>query len=206
MKRFTYHFIILGLLSLILELTSCYGDIMPPTRYQLNAVSQQKLAVTPVNKTLLVSLPFAAASYQGSDMLYMSKNYQLTPFVKNEWISPPAEMLLPILTQSLQNTGYFYAVVPAPTFARTDWRIDTQLMQLQQDFTQQPSIVKLILEVTLIDNLETNVIASKRFTVAIPSQTDTPYGGVIAANIACQQIMEEISSWAVQQSSIYMHK
>jgi cholesterol transport system auxiliary component len=180
-----------------LTLAGCTSSYDPPEQYELTAVSHKQFAARPVKTTLLVSQPIPVMAYQSADMLYISQNYQLQPFVKNSWRVPPAEMLFPLMTQSLQNTDYFAAVIPAPTFAYADWRLDSYVIQLQQDFTHQPSIVTLELNATLINNVKASVIANKRFYVQAVAPTDNPYGGVIAANNACQQLMEELSAWVV---------
>ena len=190
-KIFFIGFLVLGLVSL----TGCFNQYAPPKKYELTAVSRQQFAVHPTKTTLLVSQPVPILTYQSADMLYVNEHYQLAPFVKNTWSVPPAEMLFPLMTQSLQNTHYFSAVIPAPTFAYTDWRLDSHVMKLQQDFTHKPSIVVLELDATLINNLTANVIANKQFYAQATAPSDTPYGGVIAANIACQQVMDELSRW-----------
>lgn len=183
-----------------LTLSGCFSSYDPPEQYELTAVSHKQFAARPVKTTLLVSQPIPVLAYQSADMLYVSQNYQLQPFVKNSWRVPPAEMLFPLITQSLQNTDYFAAVIPAPTFAYADWRLDSYVIKLQQDFTHKPSIVELELNATLINNVKASVIANKRFYVQAVAPSDTPYGGVVAANTACQQLMEELSAWVVDSA------
>lgn len=195
------------LILTIVGLTGCFPtSFTPTTSYQLTSANEKKLVTSPINKTLLVSLPTATTVYQSNDMLYVKKDFQPSRFSRNNWDSPPSEMLLPIIVESLQNSGYFYAVVPAPTFAQTDWRLDTQLFKLQQNFIQQPSVVEMSVDVTLTDNALFKVIATHRFSATVPAPTDTPYGGVLAANIACQQIMEQISLWVVKEGQQYLKK
>jgi cholesterol transport system auxiliary component len=184
---------------LTLSLTACVStSYNPPGHYQLTTLSQKKLAAQPINKTLLVSQPVATQVYQSRDMLYVDQHYKLSAFAKNDWNAPPTDMLFPLLALSIQNTGYFSAVIPAPSFAYTDWRIDTYLIKLQQNFTQKPSVVELQMGATLVDNKSLGVIGNTRFSVQVAAPEDTPYGGVVAANIACQQMMEEISEWVVE--------
>ncbi len=182
---------------LSLNLSACISSYTPPTRYQLTAVSQKKFSAVPVQKTLLVSQTIPTQAYQSDQMLYVNEDYHLSYFIKNSWDVPPTDMLFPLLVKSLQNTGYFAAVLPAPTFAYTDWRIDTTLLQLEQNFTQKPSVVSIEINATLINDKNSRVIASKRFLEKVAAPMDTPYGGVLAANMACQKMMEDISAWAV---------
>lgn len=193
-----YFFSVVFFTGLLLNLTACLNQYAQPTHYQLTTINQQQWATTPVKKTLLVSQPIAVQASQGTSMLYVDKDYRVSSFVNSNWNVPPAEMLFPLLVQSLQNTNYFYAVVAAPSFAYTNWRLDIHLMKLQQNFTQKPSVIDMEIEATLVNNREATVIANKRFYARVPAQTDTPYGGVVAANAACQEIMDALSAWVVE--------
>lgn len=189
------------LLSIItLSITACAVHLTPPSSYQLTTVNQQKIAAKSVPKTLLTSVPLAAAGYQGNNMLYLTQHYALSNFVENMWAAPPAEMLHPLITRSLQNTGYFHAVISAPSSVKADFRLDTTLIKLQQDFTQKPSMLEMVINATLVNEQSFTIIATQRFSIRISTQTDTPYGGVVAANLACEQLLNKIALWTVVNS------
>src|SRR5690349_7258410 len=79
-------------------------------QYQLSAYSSKQLAKKPLPITLLITAPDAAAGYQTSQMLYVKKPFELEAFAKNAWVNPPADMLYPLVLQSLQRTNLFEAV------------------------------------------------------------------------------------------------
>ncbi len=193
----------LNILTIILILTSCAANYRVPDTYQLTAVNEKSYVTKPVKTTVLVSMPQVASGYQSDSMLYITKNYTLSSFVNSTWDTPPSEMLQPLLNRSLQNTHYFYAVFSGPSPAQSDLRIDTTLVKLQQNFTQKPSLLEMSIDVVLINSKSFKVVASKNFSANVTASTDNPYGGVIAANEACQQIMENISSWTVKEASAY---
>lgn len=182
------------------------SDIQPPKTYQLTTISQQKTNLKPTQKNLLISMPQAASGYQGTDILYKTQDYQLASFTHNIWNAPPSDMLQPLIVKSLQNNGYFYAVVPAPNPATTDLRLDVTLIKLQQDFTRKPSYVEMTINATLIDDRIFKAISSRSFSVTVPAEMDNPYGGVVAANRACLQILEALSQWTVETSAGYLKK
>jgi cholesterol transport system auxiliary component len=165
--------------------------------YQLSAFSTKQYYAKSRSVTLLVSAPEAVAGYQTEQMLYVDKPFQLEPFVKNAWSSPPADMIYPLLVQSMQRTGYFYAVASSPYNSQADYRLDTQLLTLQQNFLKKPSVLEFAAKIVLtrIDN--SKIMASRIISLQIPCSTDTPYGGVIAANKATQQFTADAVGFVI---------
>lgn len=169
----------------ILTLMSCSPVKVPVTNeYQLTAYSTKQLTRKPRPITIQVTVPEAVAGYQTEEMLYMKKPFKLEPFVKNAWTSPPADMLFPLLVQSLQSSGYFYAVTSSPYSEEADYRLDTQVLKLEQNFIKKPSILEFSAKIVLTHISDNQIIGSRIISLQIPCSQDTPYGGVIAANQA----------------------
>ncbi|MDF1931688.1 ABC-type transport auxiliary lipoprotein family protein [Legionella pneumophila] len=169
----------------ILTLMSCSPVKVPVTNeYQLTAYSTKQLTRKPRPITIQVTVPEAVAGYQTEEMLYMKKPFKLEPFVKNAWTSPPADMLFPLLVQSLQSSGYFYAVTFSPYSEEADYRLDTQLLKLEQNFIKKPSVLEFSAKIVLTHISDNQIIGSRIVSLQIPCSQDTPYGGVIAANQA----------------------
>lgn len=165
--------------------------------YQLSAFSIKQFTSRPKALTLMVSPPEAVAGYQTEEMLYTIKPYQVEAFAKNEWTSPPADMLYPLLVQSLQRTGYFYAVATSPYNGEADYRLDTQLINLAQNFLKKPSVIDFTVKVVLTRVRDNKVIASRIFYQHVPCPADTPYGGVIAANKASLQFTAMVANFVI---------
>lgn len=166
--------------------------------YTLSSASKQKLSAKTSHQSILVTQPTAAAGFQTNQMIYMRQPYLLNSFTNNQWIAPPADMLLPVIRESLQNSGYFYAVVSMPFSGKTSLRLDTNITVLQQNFFTLPSEIVMGLNATLVDNLREHVIASKRFKVVLAAPKNNPYGGVVAANQATQRIMHDLAAFVVE--------
>ncbi|WP_412758107.1 ABC-type transport auxiliary lipoprotein family protein [Legionella bozemanae] len=184
MKKLTVFLV--GLSAVVLSACSPV-KISVKNQYQLSAYSTKQLAKKPMPITLLVTTPDAAAGYQTEQMLYVKKPYALEPFVKNAWVNPPADMLYPLILQSLQRTNLFEAVTSNAYTLGATYRLDTQLLSLQQNFLKKPSVLEFSAKVVLTYVSDNNVLASKIINLRIPCPSDTPYGGVIAANKATQQ-------------------
>lgn len=162
-------------------------------QYQINSFSAKQWKKTPVHTTLLVTTPEAVSSFQTEEMLYIKRPFQLEAFSKNAWTDPPASMLYPLLIQSIQRSGYFYAVSSSPYTLGTDYRLDTQVLYLQQNFIKKPSVLDFAVKVVLARVSDNKIIASRIISQHIPCPIDTPYGGVIAANKASLLITEEVT-------------
>ena len=194
MRFFTIVFLSIGVVSLI----GCSPvKTLATNEYQLRSFSTKQFTSKPRAITLLVTAPEAVAGHQTDQMLYVKKPYQIEAFVKNEWVSPPAEMLYPLLVQSLQRSGYFYAVASSLYNVEADYRLDTQLLNLEQNFLKKPSAMDVTVKIVLTRVADNKVIASRIISQHIACPMDTPYGGVIAANKATLQLTATVTNFVI---------
>lgn len=173
---------------------------MATNQYQLTTYSAKKIASHPHSITLSVTTPEATSGYQTNAMQYVKKPFQVEPFAKNTWVSPPADMLFPLLTQSLQASGYFAAVVSSPYNQGAEYRLDTQLLTLKQNFLKRPSVLEFSAKVALIHVEDNRVLSSQVIGIEIPCSMDTPYGGVLAANQATRLFTEQVVHFVIKNS------
>lgn len=189
------------LLSLfVLGLTACSAVKVPVThQYQLTNFSGKVWSNHHSGKSILVTLPDAVAGYQTEQMVYVNKPYQLSAFAKNAWTAPPAEMLYPLIVQSLQRTNYFYAVASSPYAQVTNYRLDTQLLRLEQNFLRNPSVLELAAKVVLTRVSDNSVIGSRVISVTVPCPKNSPEGGVYAANQATIRLTSGITDFVISR-------
>ena len=166
-------------------------------QYKLDAFSSKHAAHKRGSVSLLISQPEAVAAYQTEQMYYVKKPYGLNAFVRNSWVSSPANMLFPLLIQSMQNTGYFHAVVSAPYADKANYRLDTQIIELQQNFLVTPSVLEMTVKVVLTQLDDNRIIASRIICLRVNCPEDTPYGGVIAANQATKALTAMVSTFVI---------
>jgi cholesterol transport system auxiliary component len=193
---------ILTLAAAVLLMAGCSPVKLPnPSTYQLAPTMP---VVAPVNKpvaqTLLVSLPQNAAGYDTEKMAYVQHQYQLGYFTKNQWVDDPASMLQPLMVQTLQDSHHFAAVTGAPFSGATDWRLDTTVLSLQQDFLTKPSQIELTVDARLVQTATQRIVAGKRFIITVPAPSNTPYGGVQAANQATTIFLQQLTQFVVSAS------
>jgi cholesterol transport system auxiliary component len=190
------------ILSLVITACSPLGPVktVPVSTYALSAtdagVSKQASRSSAV---LLVTAPTSAPGYQTNNMLYTQRPFELSYFSHSRWVASPAEMLGPLLVQSLQASGCFRAVVSPPFSSHADLILDTRLLNLQQEFKEGTSQLRLTLAVTLQDTQAHEVITSQRIEAVVPAIQANPYAGVIAANKAVSIVLNRVISIACRE-------
>lgn len=157
----------------------------------------------PTKKTrainLMVMTPETTAAYQTTQMAYNIKPYEIAYFSLNRWVEPPAQMLQPLIVQTLQNTHHFHAIVTAPFMGHYQYALNTEILKLQQNFLYSPIQYELKLRIQLI-NMKTNqVIGTREISICEPVPQATPYGGVIAANCATAQALKLIAAFCLEK-------
>lgn len=193
---------IIFLLIMTLILTACdfFTPVQMPVVSTYTISSMQVPTIPRRSKTrssLLVLTPIASPGYDTTKMIYITVPFKLKAYAVNQWVASPAAMLLPVIAQRIRSTGYFRAVVTPPFTSTTDYRLDLQLLTLQQEFLRPISQVRLVMQATLINNIN-KVMASRRFQVLVDAPQNDPYSGVLATNHAAVIISNQISAFILR--------
>jgi cholesterol transport system auxiliary component len=186
-------FIVFGIL--LLGLAGCAVNLNT-NRYTLNGLPLRKLYPASCF-TIFVAEPTAQPGYDTDQIVYLECPYQLKVYSRNRWVAPPHEMLTSLISQGLRNTCFFKAVVTAPFAGKTNYRLESRLLKLQQEFFCGPSKVRMILQVTLIDTHCREVVGERIFETVVMAPENNPYGGVIAANYATRLILHQVANFVV---------
>lgn len=166
----------------------------PETVFTLDAAFPARPAAR-TGPAILVALPRAHAGFDSERMAYMRHPDEIEYYLRHRWLDTPARMLAPLLVQALESTGAFMAVVPAPTVARAGWRLETEVVRLQQSFLAQPSRVEFVLRAQLINATTQQAVASQTFSATVPAASEDARGGAAAANAAVRQVLPELAAW-----------
>lgn len=150
--------------------------------------------------TILVMTPDTQPAYNTTHMAYTTKKYQIAYFGRNQWAETPAQMLLPLIVQSLQNTQYYRAVAVSPYMGRAEYLLTTQIIKLQQNFVMRSPSVEFYLRAQLTRLSSNQVVATKQFTIVTPIREHTPYGGVLAANEATGKLLASLTNFCVENT------
>ena len=178
----------------------------PPTDniYLLEARTAPALArsVPPPKRdfVLAVSMPRARAGFDTAQMIWVRQAHGLEVYSRNRWADTPARMLAPLFVQTLERSGAFHTVVLSLSSASAMLRLDTELIRLQQDFTVQPSKVRLTLGAQLVDVGTQRVIATEEFDETEDCATEDAYGGVLAANLALERLLARLAAFSAEHA------
>jgi cholesterol transport system auxiliary component len=195
---------IAGAALLLLALTICGCSIGPAETvaaraYLLNPnISIEKVPANPGRSdaaTLLISTPKAQPGFDTARMAYLLRPNEVNYFAVNRWVDAPARMLARPLTQAMEATGLWRAVVQAPTTARTDYRLDCENLALEQQFFSNPSRVRVALRAQLVELKSRQIIAAREFEVFETAASEDAYGGVIAADKAVAMLLQQLAAW-----------
>lgn len=176
----------------------------PPAFYSLDRTEETTVPVSLQGArtlTLIVSSPQAASGFDSQRIIYTRRAHKLEYFAHSEWIDTPARMLAPMIVAALQGSSAFRVVVLSPSTALGELRLDTEILRLQHDFSQQPSRVHFTLRAHLIDNKTRRVIRSREFDASTPASSDDPYGGVVAANRVVRHVLVELAAFCSDAGS-----
>ncbi|MCS6897661.1 MAG: ABC-type transport auxiliary lipoprotein family protein, partial [Nitrospira sp.] len=144
---------------------------------------------------LLVGMPQAEPGYDTTKMAYLKRPYEVEYYAVNQWAEQPSRMFGSLLIQTLGATGVWRAVVPWPSSIHGDFRLDSYGFAIQQEFLQNPSLVRVRVRAQLVDLKESRIVGIRAFERVEQAPTQDAYGGVVAANRATAALLEEISSW-----------
>lgn len=189
------------LLSLLIVLAGCAVKLPQMCIYLLTsskAPFPARIKYQSTHDTLLVTPMAANPGYDKKKMVYMTDPAHLNYYTRHEWVAPPAKMLTPLIIDRIQDMGYFRAVVTPPYMGKTDYRLETRLIVLQQEFLGSASQVRCMVQANLINVKTKMIVSSQRFQAVVPAAGRDPQSGVVAANVAANRIAAEIAHFTVE--------
>jgi cholesterol transport system auxiliary component len=154
---------------------------------------------------LVVSLPQEQGGTNTSGIAYLLRPHEIRYYAYNQWAESPARLLMPLMVQAMEKTNCWGTVTHAAAAVRDDFRLDSEILQWQQEFFSSPSQVRLSLRAQLVESQKREVIAARRFEIIEEAPSGDAYGAVIASNRAVNRLLGEIAEWikanAPRQSS-----
>lgn len=212
MTRFSASSIRLGTAVLVLSLAAGCGTLRPtsavhPSYYSLDSArvvpgaAPRTAALSAKAPTLIVNPSHAASGFDSQRIIYVRESHKLEYFAHSEWIDTPARLLAPLIVTAVERTGTFHAVVLTPSAATGELRLDTEIVRLQHEFGSQPSRVRFTLRTYVVDNTTRRVLAWREFDESVGAASDTPSGGIVAANQAVQAVLERLASFCVETAA-----
>jgi cholesterol transport system auxiliary component len=185
--------------SFLLVSCSVFAPIKadPANTYVLSRTPAPQVKKTSRALTLLVNYPQTSAVYNTTQMAYSTQPFKVAYFSKNQWADLPAQMLQPLMVQTLQSTHYFRQIISPGVLGQYNYVLNTELIELLHVFTQNSSYIRVVLKAQVVDTANNRVIKTKTFSVDEPA-VPAPYGGVVAANAAVARLLGQVAQFTVQ--------
>lgn len=189
-----YRFIYLSIL-----LVACSST--PPMRhYLLDAVLPLEIPTHQTEQVIQVSMPRAAPGFDTPAQIYIRSPFVLERYSQSQWVDTPARLLLPLMVRTIEASGLFVAVLSetAPQVAG-ELRLDTEILRLQQEFLTQPSQVRLMFRLRLLNMATSEVVATQIIEIIEKAPSEDAQGGMIATNQAVGKFLEALVRFLAEQ-------
>lgn len=144
---------------------------------------------------IFVAAPRGGPGIEGPRMAYVRRPNELAYYARSQWAEPPARMLRPLLVRALEGTGRFQAVTEVAAGGSPGLRLESEVVRLQQEFTEKPSRVRLTLRLELADAASRRVVGTREIEAVELAPSDDAPGGVAAANAAARRALAEAATW-----------
>ena len=189
-----------ALLVALLALPGCALQpvAVEPHKALLTQMPERVPHASPGAAALLVFAPHTRPLYDSVRMAYQLQAQEVDYFSRNQWAETPSEMLKPLLVKTLQDTGFFSAVITPPYSGPYAWGLRTEIGELVADFTADPAVLRLSLRLQLIDGKSGRVVATRDLAMREPLRQRTPEACIAAANAATAQALLEVARFVVE--------
>lgn len=174
------------------------GEAQPVRTYVLTlepGASNPWPSCASANGALLVTLPREQAGFNTTGIAYLQRPHEIKYYAYNEWAEPPSRLLVPLLVQGMEKTNCWVTVAQPATAVRADYRLDTEILNWQQEFAADSSRVRLSVKAQLVDTQKREVLSARRFEIVEAAPTDDAYGAVVGMNRAAARLLKEIAQW-----------
>jgi cholesterol transport system auxiliary component len=142
--------------------------------------------------SLRITTPGSTAGLNTTRMAYSNKPNRLDYYAYHEWVAPPAKMIASLMESRLQANGLFTSVMVGSPDVRTDFRLDSELQVLQQDFTANGDHLNLAIRVDLVESATRALLGSETFAYRETAGGNAE-AGVEAANRAVNRFLAELT-------------
>ncbi len=143
--------------------------------------------------SLRISQPESAPGLNTARMAYRTDSNRTDYFAYHEWVASPARMMALLMEARLDESGMFGSIVSGSSDIRTDLRLDSHVLSLHQDFTEETSTVSLSVKVNLIDVSNRTLANSKTFSYRVPADERNAESGVVAADQAAERFLDDLT-------------
>ncbi|KQT10318.1 ABC-type transport auxiliary lipoprotein family protein [Ramlibacter sp. Leaf400] len=176
----------------------------PPAQVHLallDRVPTEVVRAAPLAQALLVHRPEARPLLDTVQIAYRTRPHEVAYFALNRWAERPTEMLHPLLVRTLERGGRFAAVLVPPGGGNARFSLRTEVVELVQDFSVAPPVLRLAIGVRLTEEPGGKVLVAREIRRTQAMERGTPAAGVAAANQAVSDALAELARLVAESTS-----
>lgn len=192
------YFTLIGLSMLCFSGCSVFMPVTIPEiqNYQISILHGANMECpTLVNKPdIQITRMKADAPYDSDNMYYSLERYQLSHYSRNQWVAAPMIMMTKALQEKLLQSCHYSNVVSADFMTTSKYRLNSQLIELQQNMRDGTSTIILAVLVQLVDNKSNKVVKSKTFVEKVDTMPNQ-HGYIIGVNKTVDKFLDDLLVW-----------
>lgn len=189
-----YLLVMIGLTSACSVLPDAKPTVM--NKYVLEYSADNAGSALPVDlPVMIITVPRTHSGYNTTKIAYRKQLFGLSYYAKSRWADTPGRMLAPLVAEAMNNAGAFQAQYASPGALSASYRLDSELIDFYQDFTVQPSQMRITLRAQLVSLQDNRVLATQLFDVRETAASEDAYGGVQAANRAIAALLVQLADF-----------
>ena len=151
---------------------------------------------------MLVLVPETAPLYATRRMAYSTQAFQIGYFNESEWALAPAQMIQPLLVETMRSAGYFSEIASSPQLGRNTLTLRTEILELKQDFSLEPATFRVAMRFSLHREPTHQLVATKDVSVSEPMREKTAYAGVIAGKRGHRKMLRALAVFAISNANL----
>lgn len=174
-------------------------DLEPVASYTLSPPERLDVSWNGGHCCLLeVRTPLPAPGFATTRMVYQRSEYQYEAFAYSQWVDTLPGLVRASMIEGLAGIGLFSDVVAAPSPEAPDYRIETRDLLVLQRFDGERSEVEVSLRARVVDAEERLLLGVRQFAATVPARSADPQGGVVAANEALADVLNQLARYLVE--------
>ena len=151
---------------------------------------------------LEIAMPTATGALTSDRIVIKPNALEVQTLPDARWVNDATEHVQLLLVRSLANSGRFSLVTSAGTGPSPDYVLMTDLQAFQAEVVAQKTVVVIEATLTLLNDQDGAIVASRSFSSAVPV-ADTSTAQVVAGfDAAMTQQLTELVSWLVARPGL----
>lgn len=190
--------------TLLLMLAGCStisisGEKGPTNLYNLTPKSTFAHDLPHVDWKLVIAEPIAAGGLDSKRIALRPKPTELKYFADASWTERAPQMIQTLLIESFINSDHIAVVGRDAVNLRPDYILNGELREFQAEYFHDADepIIRVRLDVMLIDQSRKEIGASKSFEAAITSTGTDMASIIVAFDMALGKILRRIVEWTL---------